>query len=238
MVPSFLLPRQPGTRVTGTPSLHRWISILMMLAVTASLLGMLPATAAAQAGLVVTSAANAGAGSLRQTISDAPAGATITFALPNPSTITLTSQIVVDKDLTISGPGQAALIVSGGGTNRVFLVTAGTLRLSGMTVRDGMMRGQNAANMNPGTYSGLGGAIYIDTGAGVTATQMTFFNNAAYGGVGGNAVFAAGYYGGGGGGAGGAPTLDGGFGGGGGGGFGGFSGGGGSFGGGGASGGW
>ena len=219
MVPSFLSPRQPGNHVTGIPSFPHWISFFCMLALTAGLLGMLPSTATAQAGLVVTSVADTGAGSLRQAILDAPVGATITFSLPNPSVITLTSQITVDKDLTITGPGQAALAISGGGTNRIFLVTAGTLRLSGMTLRNGTMRGQNAANMNPGTYSGLGGAIYISGGAGVTATQVTFANNAAYGGTGGNAVFSAGFYGGGGGGLGGAPTIDGGFGGGGGGGY-------------------
>lgn len=86
----------------------------------------------AQAATVsVTSTADSGSGSLRQAIADAAPGDTITFALPNPSTITLTSELVIAKDLTIVGPGAAALTISGNNTTRAFFVNPGAAGATG-----------------------------------------------------------------------------------------------------------
>ena len=49
----------------------------------------------------VTSLNDEGAGSLRQLVADADAGATITFS--QAGTITLTSPITIDKDIVIVG---------------------------------------------------------------------------------------------------------------------------------------
>jgi hypothetical protein len=49
----------------------------------------------------VTSLNDEGAGSLRQLVTDADAGATITFS--QAGTITLTSPITIDKDIVIVG---------------------------------------------------------------------------------------------------------------------------------------
>src|SRR6266478_4901647 len=52
----------------------------------------------------VTTTGSTGAGSLRQTVANATAGDTIDFSVTG--TITLTNgEIVLDKDLTVSGPG-------------------------------------------------------------------------------------------------------------------------------------
>ena len=48
-------------------------------------------------------------------------GYTIDFDLTYPATITLTSgQLIVDKSVTISGPGANQLSVNGNATSRVF----------------------------------------------------------------------------------------------------------------------
>src|SRR5262249_21305783 len=60
---------------------------------------------------VVTSTADSGAGTLRQAIADACATDSITFSLGGAAqTITLTSgELVIGKNLTITGPGAALL---------------------------------------------------------------------------------------------------------------------------------
>lgn len=89
---------------------------------------------------VVTAAADSGAGSLRQAIADTCPGGTITF---NPSlngqTITLTSgELVIDRNLTITGPGANLLAVSGNNASRVFNISAGvTVTLQRFTVSNG-----------------------------------------------------------------------------------------------------
>jgi predicted outer membrane repeat protein len=56
-------------------------------------------------------------GSLRWACNIAAAGDTIEFSIPNTQTITLTSQIVINKDLTIIGDGHT---ISGNNTSRMF----------------------------------------------------------------------------------------------------------------------
>src|ERR1051326_8115770 len=64
--------------------------------------------------LTVTSTADAGTGTLRDAISKANSGEKIVFALPNHSTISLTSgSLSVTKSIVISGPGPSALTISG-----------------------------------------------------------------------------------------------------------------------------
>src|SRR5215831_6272567 len=80
--------------------------------------------------LMVTSTADSGAGTLRQAIADAAAGDTIEFglSLSYPATITLTSEtLLIDKNLTIQGPGAPALTVSGNHAGRVFRVERGAI---------------------------------------------------------------------------------------------------------------
>ena len=76
--------------------------------------------------LVVTNTNDTGAGSLRQAIANANADSnpsdTITFNLTYPATITLTSGVLmIQKDLTIRGPGASSLTISGGSSSSCFI---------------------------------------------------------------------------------------------------------------------
>ena len=66
---------------------------------------LLSATDAPAATITVTNGNDSGSGSLRHAILDASPGDTINFA-PSVTTVTLTSgELVIDKNLTITGPG-------------------------------------------------------------------------------------------------------------------------------------
>ena len=105
-------------------------------AVAASaVLAALLAPAAASAD-TVTNLADSGAGSLRSAIA---AGGTVTFAPGLSGTIVLASQLEIDKNLTIEGPGARALAVSGNDAARVFHVsgTGVEATIRDLTIRDG-----------------------------------------------------------------------------------------------------
>src|SRR5574342_913452 len=107
----------------------------------------LPAPVAHASNVTVTNNSDSGAGSLRDAIAIANPGDTIVFSLTLPTTITLSSQLVITKNLTISGPGANSLTISGNNSTRVISATGATLNLSEFTVANG-----NA--------SGDGGGIY------------------------------------------------------------------------------
>jgi hypothetical protein len=89
---------------------------------------------------VVTNSNNSGPGSLRQAVLDAAPTEddTITFAPSVTNTITLTSgEIVMNKVISIVGPGANRLSVSGNANNRVFNVQSGRFHLSGLTLTNG-----------------------------------------------------------------------------------------------------
>ncbi len=74
--------------------------------------------------------------SLREAIALADPGATISFGVTG--TIVLTAGLVIDKSLTIAGPGAASLSVSGNHQVRVFDIAAGTaVRISGLKITAG-----------------------------------------------------------------------------------------------------
>src|SRR5205085_821444 len=93
--------------------------------------------------ILVSSSADSGNGSLRQAIADASAGDTIDFSSSlSGSTIGLTSgSLVINKDLTITGPGLTNLSVSGAGLTSpapIFAIDVGvTATISGLTVKGG-----------------------------------------------------------------------------------------------------
>ena len=113
--------------------------------------------------LTVTSAANSGAGSLRAEINAAHNGDTIVFA-PNldGQTITLTKgELLLNKNLTIAGPSDQGVTISGNNNSRVFEVAAGTqVNLSGLTINNGLAK------------AGDGGGILVDAGAVLTLEQQ------------------------------------------------------------------
>jgi hypothetical protein len=78
-------------------------------------------------------------GSLRQAIIDTPSGGTVDFQPGLSGTITLTTgELLIEKDLTIAGPGADVITVSGNHTSRVFEIAATeTATISGLTIADG-----------------------------------------------------------------------------------------------------
>jgi hypothetical protein len=126
--------------------------------------------------LVVLNNADSGPGSLRDTIAAASSGDKIVF---DPSldgqTITLTGgELLINKDLTIAGPGAGQLRVSGGGAWRDFDVESApksTIKvvLSGLTISNGN---------NPG---GWGGGVY-NGGENLTLSGCTLSGNSAQSG--------------------------------------------------------
>ena len=90
--------------------------------------------------ILVTNLQDSGPGSLRQTIADAPAGATIEFdgSLAGGTIVLTSGQLVIDKDLTISGAAAPDLQISGNSTSRVLMVISDTVAsLVSLTIRDG-----------------------------------------------------------------------------------------------------
>jgi hypothetical protein len=91
--------------------------------------------------IVVHSTDDDGPGTLRHALAIASDGDKINIVARG--TITLTSgELVVDKSLTIRGPGKANAGVSGNGTSRAFHVTPGTtVSIEGLTIINGMASG-------------------------------------------------------------------------------------------------
>jgi hypothetical protein len=173
-------------------SMARFVLILFLLG---GIIGAVPSSPAHAATLMVTNINDSGAGSLRQAILDAAPGDTIQF---DPSltgqTIALTSQINLDKDLTIDGSGlDPAVEISGSLALRIFNVTSNhTVTLNSVLLKngrsssgthggaiynDGNLTVTNSTFVNSLT-TGNGGAIYSQ--AILNVTNSTFLNNSAY----------------------------------------------------------
>jgi len=121
---------------------------------------------------------DSGEGSLRYTIANAASGDIIEFSLPPSSTIPLSDdQLVIDKDLSIIGPGAEDLVILGPGAetptsadnNRVFNVSDCTLTVSDLTVSDG----DPTSNAMPPRNGGG----FLITDANVTLHKVNVSNN-------------------------------------------------------------
>jgi hypothetical protein len=121
--------------------------------------------------LIVTNTNDSGPGSLRQTLADANNGDVIGFAVTG--TIGLTSgELLVAKNITISGPGAENLAVNGNKQSRVFHIASGqTVTISGLTITNGHV-------------SDSGGGIYNDHAV-LTLNDCTISDNSATGNLGG-----------------------------------------------------
>jgi len=123
---------------------------------------------------LVTNSNDNGAGSLRAMILSACPGSTITFDMTPghvTSPINLTSgELMIDKSMTIQGPGANLLTISGNNSSRVFNVTAspGVVNFSGLTISNGQVPGGSS-----------GGGILNNSTAAVNITNSTLSNNSA-----------------------------------------------------------
>jgi CSLREA domain-containing protein len=128
---------------------------------------------------VVTNNSDSGAGSLRFVFANACDGETITFAPSVVSPINLTSsELLINKAMTISGPGANLLTVqrgaAAGSTFRIFHITSGGFNfILGLTIANG-----DADN---------GGGIYNQFGSNLTVMGCTISGNSA-GSVGGGGI--------------------------------------------------
>ena len=84
----------------------------------------------------VTNLNDASDGSLRQAILDTPAGGTVDFQPGLSGVIILTSgELLINKDLTVAGPGANVIGVSGNHASRVFDITpSDNVAISGISV--------------------------------------------------------------------------------------------------------
>lgn len=87
--------------------------------------------------LTVSNTADSGMGSLREAIATSSAGDTIQFAISSPDSIVLTTELILDKNLVIVGPGSEHLAISGGGSSNILFIQAGSqIFISGLTLRN------------------------------------------------------------------------------------------------------
>ena len=146
--------------------------------------------------ITVTNTNDSGPGSLRQALTNVNDGDVVNFAVSG--TIALTNgELLVDKSVTISGPGAATLAVDGNFTTRVFHIGPGkTVSISGLTVTNGSAGSQKGGGIlndhailtmdscavrNSGGF-GRGGGIYNDGSAGsgtLTILNSTVSRNSA-----------------------------------------------------------
>src|SRR4029077_14296182 len=161
-----------------------------------------PAPTPCPGGYAVCNGNDSGVGSLRQAILDASSGDTITFS-PSITTVTLTSgELVIDKNLTITGPGANRLTVQRS-TNApefgIFRISSSTVTvsISGITISHGsaVLGGGGILSAGVLTLTGCtisdnfggdigGGGVMNDNGT-MTITGCTISNNIQGGGVGG-----------------------------------------------------
>ena len=96
------------------------------------------------ATITVTSNADSGAGTLRNAITAATAGDTITFSAG--MTVTMSSgKLTINKNLTIDGDlnddGTADVTIDANYTSQVLQITTGTVLLDGLTLTHGSLSG-------------------------------------------------------------------------------------------------
>ena len=156
--------------------------ILLLIALLAAAAVGLPSLNGATITVVNTN--DNGPGSLRQALADAVDGDTINFnSSLNGQTIILTSgELLVNRSVTINGPGASTLTVDANHASRVLYIASGKdVTISRLTITNG----------TPPDY--YGGGIYNDH-ATLTLNSCTISGNSNGGGIGGG-IYNNGYAG-------------------------------------------
>ncbi len=170
---------------------------------------------ACTANAAVTSTADDGPGTLREAIVNACGADSITFDIAGsgPHTIVLESELYLDKDLTITGPSDERIVISGGGTTTILAVDffatvtldrlnfenafgdfeGGAIENFGvLTVRNSSITGSTgvigAAICNEGTatveFTTISGNTALDAGGGIyNAGTLTVQNSTVSGNI-------------------------------------------------------
>ncbi len=141
------------------------------------------------AAVTVTSTADSGADSLREAIDRVCDGGTITFG--GDTLIGLNSPLGIAKSMTIDG-GSSAVTLSGGGTTRIFDVTAGSVTFAHLTIANGKagdgggISNTAAVTVQNSTLTGntatVGGGAIVNTGTLIVQNSTFTGNSAGYGG--------------------------------------------------------
>jgi hypothetical protein len=136
------------------------------------------------------------AGTLRFAIANSLPGDVVVFSNGLAGVISLTNggALLVDKNLTIQGPGAKVITVSGNNSNRVFTITNATVDLSGLTIANGRVLGTNGGVGSVGQTVFGAGILNLHSipGFRVTVTDCAFIQNSAAGGNGGGTGFGGG----------------------------------------------
>jgi hypothetical protein len=153
------------------------------------------ATASANATIItVTNTNDSGRGSLRQAIADANDGDTISAAGVFGSIELSSGELLVDKSVTINGPGAEKLSIENTGLSRVFEIASGeTVTISGFAINSGqavvgggiynagilVIAGCSISGNEAGGVreNGLGGGIYNAGGAEIAIINSTISDN-------------------------------------------------------------
>jgi hypothetical protein len=157
----------------------------------------LAALSAEAATITVINTADSGPGSLRQALADANNEDTINFdSSLNGQTITLTSgELVVNRIVSINGPGLNNLAVDANYASRVFHVSGGaSATISGLSITNGSASGLYGGGIYndhstlsvincalSGNSANDGGGIYNDGDSGGSATLCSTAPSAATG---------------------------------------------------------
>jgi CSLREA domain-containing protein len=153
---------------------HNWHNALcLLLMIFLGLAGPLVSEAVA-ATQTVTNTNDSGPGSLREAIETAEPGDVIVFAANARGTIVLDESnggLIIDKALTITGPGANRLTISGDFSVAVFFVTASPVKISGLRIIQGNLFDDDGAGL-------------LNTGD-LTLTDCVFSGNEVSDGVGG-----------------------------------------------------
>ncbi|MEP4598815.1 MAG: LamG-like jellyroll fold domain-containing protein, partial [Cyclobacteriaceae bacterium] len=144
----------------------------------------------AQSTFTVTNTNDSGAGSLRQAITDANAssGADIIDMTDISGTILLESALPkINECLTINGPGEHLLSISGQELYRPFFANSGTINLNNFSIINGLAKGGDGGSesLGGGGGAGMGGGLIANLSVNLTLEGITFSNNQAIGGKGG-----------------------------------------------------
>ena len=142
-------------------------------------------TAMAAPTETVTNLNNAGGGSLRQALANVNAGGTVVFGPSVSGTIDLQSALLVDKNVTIEGPG-ADVVTIDAATRDNILVIGSVAPGNYAVVVEGLGFFRGAARTQEttrATTAPLGGAIALVTGDSLTVRDSIFRQNLAVGEV-------------------------------------------------------
>jgi hypothetical protein len=150
------------------PSQVVLLSIALSLGLAAILLSGINRASAAT--ITVTNVNDSGAGSLRQAIADAMSGDTISFSLTG--AIELTSgELILDKNLTIQGPGANALEIRRNAAMsdfRIFNISLGVrASISGLKISNGRVNSDGGGILNRGTLTIANSVISGNSATGI-----------------------------------------------------------------------